>query len=242
MKPTPPADAAPTLSGAAQDPFAEVDAHLAGIARGGEHWLGSYARHKLRMDSIYREVLPWIPAHARVLDLGCGVGLLGLLLEARGLNNSLHGIEWDAAKARFAQQHASANPTVRVDCADLFDAVWPACEVVVLLDVLHYFPIERQRALLLRIGAHLPEGGHLLLRVMDGRAVGLARFTRLCERVAVAFGWNRAARVHWRPLSGAQADLQAAGLVILPGAVQENHQALGNQFLVGEKRPGLNPA
>jgi SAM-dependent methyltransferase len=217
------------------DPFAEVSARLAAAAAPGVYWLAGYAKYKIRLDPIYRAVLPLIPPGAKVLDLGCGVGLLGLLLTARGLENDIHGIEWDVTKARFARRLAGPISSIRVECGDLLKEPWPECSVITLLDVLHYLPPAQQRALLFRIASHLPEGGRLLVRVMDGRAGGVAVLTRLCEQAAVKIGWNRAADVHWRPLSAVRADLLEADLKLSP-AIALAGQAIGNQLLVGEKR------
>ncbi len=217
-----------------RDPVDEVVARLESPAAEGERWLAGYAKHKVRMDQLYRVALPLIPPRVRVLDLGCGLGLLGLLLEARGQGNETHGIEWDLAKARFAGRMAEGNASIRVVCGDLFTEPWPACSVVAVLDVLHYLPAERQRALLLRIGAHLPESGRLLVRVMDARARGVATLTRLCEQLAVTLGWNRAPRVHWRPLTEVRRDIRAAGFEILP-TPGETERCFGNHLLVGEK-------
>jgi SAM-dependent methyltransferase len=221
------------------DPVDEVVARLGSPAAEGERWLAGYAKRKVRMDRLYRFALPLIPPGVKVLDLGCGLGLLGMLLEARGLGNETHGIEWDLPKARFAGRMAEGNVSIRVVCGDLFREPWPRCSVVTALDVLHYFPPERQRALLFRIGAHLPEGGRLLLRAMDAQAGGLAKVTRLCERVAVTFGWNRATRVHWRPLTEVHSDLRDAGFDILRTPVVTG-RSFGNHLLVGEKR-GTGP-
>jgi SAM-dependent methyltransferase len=219
-----------------RDSIAAVVAGLARSGRAGERWLGGYAGRKVRMDHLYEAALPLIPAGTKVLDLGCGVGLLGLLLEARGLGNETFGIEWDRPKARFARRLAEGKPAIRVVCGDLWTEAWPECAVVSALDVLHYFAPERQRALLLRIGAHLPAGGRLLLRVMDGRAGGMARVTRFCEQLAVGFGWNQAPSVHWRSLAEVHGDLREAGLSILPAPGGGDHGS-GNCLLVGEK-PG----
>jgi SAM-dependent methyltransferase len=212
----------------------EVVARLTSAAGPGERWLAGYAKGKVRRDRLYQAVLPWIPSGASVLDLGCGVGLLGMLLDARGLGNDIHGIEWDPPKARFAQRLAQGNPVIQVVCGDLCTEPWPECTVVTVLDVLHYLPPEQQRALLFRIGAHLPEGGRLLVRVMDARAGGAAILTRLCERVAVRLGWNRAPRVYWRPLSAVRTDGVDAGFVFLP-ASGAGEESFGNHLLVGEK-------
>lgn len=224
----------PPFSERTRDPIAEVVARLESSAGRDERWLAGYAKHKVRLDRLYRVALPLVPPGAKVLDLGCGVGLLGLLLEARGSGNETHGIEWDPAKARFAQRLAGGSPSIRVVCGDLLKESWPECSVVSVLDVLHYFPPGQQRTLLARIGSHLPEGGRLLLRVMDSRAGGMAMLTRLCERVAVRIGWNRAMHVHWRPLDEVRKDLLAAGLSIPPSPGAPG-RGLGNCLLVGEK-------
>lgn len=216
--------------------IAEVVARLARSGRTGERWLGGYAGRKVRMDHLYEAALPLIPAGTKVLDLGCGVGLLGMLLEARGQGNETFGIEWDRSKARFAQRLAEGKPAVRVVCGDLWAEAWPECAVISALDVLHYFVPERQRALLLRMGAHLPAGGRLLLRVMDGRAGGMARVTRFCEQLAVGFGWNQAPSVYWRSLAEVRGDLREAGLSILPVPGEGGH-GLGNCLVAAEK-PG----
>lgn len=217
------------------DPVDEVVARLESPAAEGGRWLAAYAKHKVRMDHLYRSALPLIPPGVKILDLGCGLGLLGMLLEARGQGNETHGIEWDLPKARFAGRMAEGNASIRVVCGDMFTEPWPECPVVAVLDVLHYLPPERQRALLFRIGAHLPEGGRLLVRVMDARAGGMAALTRLCEQLAVALGWNRAPRVHWRALTEVHNDMQDAGFEILPTSGVTD-RFFGNQLLVGEKR------
>jgi SAM-dependent methyltransferase len=221
------------------DPVEEVVAKLASPAAEGERWLAGYAKRKVRMDRLYQLVLPLIPPRVKILDLGCGLGLLGMLLDARGQGNETHGIEWDLPKARFAGRMAEGNASIRVVCGDFLTEPWPKCSVVTVLDVLHYLAPERQRALLFRIGAHLPEGGRLLLRVMDGRAGGMARLTRMCEQLAVAFGWNRAPRIHWLPLPEVHGNVRDAGLEILP-APRGVGPSFGNHLLVAEKR-GTGP-
>ncbi len=221
----------------ASDPIHEVAARLEAISVAGDRWLRGYGRSKVRADQLYPAALPLIPPGETVLDLGCGIGLLGLLLEARGLHNDTLGIEWDPAKARFGQRLANGNVRTRIVCGDLFQVPWPPCTVVAVLDVLHYLPAERQRDLLFRIGAHLPVGGRLLLRAMDSQSRGMAILTRFAEWVAVGCRWNLAPGVHWRPLADLRADLAAAGfrLLAVPGTPGS---MAGNQLLLCEKTVG----
>lgn len=226
----------------ATDPIDEVVARIEATSGTGARWLRGYGKNKVKMDQLYLAALRLIPPGQNVLDLGCGIGLLGLLLEARGFHNDTHGIEWDVAKARFGQRLVEGRAGTRVVCGDLFQVPWPACLVVTLLDVLHYLPAERQRALLARIGAHLPEGGRLLLRVMDAQAGGTAILTRLAEWLAIGFRWNLAPSVHWRPLADLRIDLAEAGFSLLPVPGLTGSMG-GNQLLLCEKaaRSGRGP-
>lgn len=207
-----------------------------------ERVLAGYARTKLRTDGIYRELLTLIPPGSTVLDLGCGLGLLGLLLAARGFGDRTVGIEWDAAKVRFAEKRGTGAEGFQVRQGDFRVSDWPPCEVIVLLDVLHYFPPEEQRELLRRVGEHLPGGGRLLIRVMDAEAGGLARLTRFWERGAVRLGWNKAPRIHWRSAAEILAEAREDSLNL---GIHSNGRALarGNLVLVGQKGAGaLEPS
>jgi SAM-dependent methyltransferase len=219
----------------ARDPIELVAGSLNPSTRPGFHWLCGYAKAKVRVDPLYRTALPMIPSGTKVLDLGCGVGLVGLLLQARGLNNETYGIEWDPAKAHFAQELAKGTPTIRIACGDFLREPWPACSVIAALDVLHYLTLEQQRFLIQRVVDHLPEGGRFILRAMDKEAQGFARLTRLGERVAVWCGWNRALHVYWRPLEEICLDLESAGFSTF-SPIGSQGLGTGNHLLVGVRR------
>ncbi len=196
-------------------------------------WMGGYAKTKVAVDWIYPTLCEHLEPGATVLDLGSGVGLLGLLLEALERGHRTHGIEWDERKVAFAQRIRSGTSTVQQ--GDIFKAPWPEADVVVLVDVLHYFPPEVQRDLLRRIASHLKPEGVLYLRVMNRNAPGRARLTRLLEKAAVLVRWNRAGNVHWRSLEEIQADLMACGLE--PSLCLSGSHLLDGNCLLRARKP-----
>lgn len=170
-----------------------------------------FVRGKLRHDPVYfhllrRGALAERLSDRRLLDLGCGRGILfSLLLTARAQAErgvypagwasppqlSLTGIEGSAKAADVA--HRALGPQARIETADLTDrTALPAADIVLLLDVLHYLPAAAQEDLLARIAAALSPGGLLLIRDADADAGWRFTATRLQERLTAL------ARRHWR--------------------------------------------
>lgn len=131
-----------------------------------------FARGKLRGDPVFRHLLEreLIAEGSRVLDLGCGQGLLAALLQAPGAPRiaAYRGIELMAPDV--ARAHRALGPGCGVVQGDIRTADFGAADVVVILDVLHYMPFEDQDRILARIRAALSPGGLLLLRIGDAAA------------------------------------------------------------------------
>ena len=169
--------------------------HLALTARASDDYrvagrfAHGFAKGKLGRDPLFIDMLRHgvFPAEGRFLDLGCGQAVFAAwLLAAQELAQagqwppgwrqpprvtSLLGLELmpsdvaraNAALARFA-------PRVAIQQGDITQAPFPACEVVTILDVLHYFDHDRQRDVLTRVHRALTPGGVLVARVGDAAA------------------------------------------------------------------------
>jgi SAM-dependent methyltransferase len=145
-----------------------------------------FARIKLRIDPAFSTILRQglIPDNSRVLDLGCGQGLLASsLLAAQMLAQkgcwpqdwasppslaSFKGLDSVALDIARAKQALGRQAEFRV--ADICTADFSQADVVVILDVLHYIDHEAQEAVLLRVKQALSPNGRLILRV--GNAAG----------------------------------------------------------------------
>jgi SAM-dependent methyltransferase len=228
-----------TLVDEASDPF-----------RRGGHFAYHYARGKLSSDCIFRELLKRgvFPAEGRYLDLGCGQGsLFGWLLAARKLYEqgnwpdnwapapiplSLRGVELmqldvDRAARAFGADH----PVVRVEQGDMNQVDFGQVDVVTILDALHYFDHDLQRAVLQRIRAALPPGGLFLTRVGNASA-GLPY--HLCNWVdhAVTFVRGpRLPRLYCRPVAEWIDILRGIGFAVEPVPMNEG-KPFANVMLV----------
>lgn len=142
-----------------------------------------FARGKLGYDPVFRYVLKHglIAPRARVLDIGCGQGLLASLLRACHAlaNQGLWPRHWAAAPtgARvigielmprdIERARTSLGDDAEFVCGDMRSTPFPEVDAVVMLDVLHYVTLSDQNDVLARVRRALSPGGVLLLRVGD---------------------------------------------------------------------------
>lgn len=190
-----------------------------------------FARGKLSMDPMFAGILArgWIPQGARVLDLGCGQGLLASLLlavdEAAArpgvwpadwarppLGCTVHGLELMPRDVARAQAALTAYPNrAVVEQADIAHAHFAACDVVTILDVLHYMPYATQEDVLARVYACLADGGTLLLRVGD-KAGGLPfHFSNWVDALVFKVRGHASVAMYCRTVAQWQALLEQTG-------------------------------
>jgi uncharacterized protein (DUF2062 family)/SAM-dependent methyltransferase len=191
-----------------------------------------YARLKYRMDPCYRAIAPLVGERDVTVDLGTGLAMLPVLLGVLG-RHAL-GVEWDAAKAACGARAARGLDGVSVVEGDLRAFALPPCDVVTLVDVLHYYDAAEQRALLERCASALKPRGRILVREGDRARSGGARFTRALERVVTRLGWNRGPAVRFRPVDELRADLESLGLRVRIDEVAGRLHP-GNVLLIAER-------
>jgi uncharacterized protein len=153
-----------------------------------------YAVWKLRMDPWPVRLAAELPPRGTILDIGCGQGLSAIALTMWSPDRQVVGLDTDAAKIRSARA-ACPHERARFIHDDVLD--WEPTEEepgefdgALLLDVLHYWPVETQAAILARAALLLSPGGILLVRDTARDAAHFGETARL-ERWARAIGWNR---------------------------------------------------
>ena len=187
-----------------------------------------FARGKLSRDPVFAFMLRegLIGENADVVDIGCGQGLLASLLTAAVKAThwprdwaaayplkSYFGVDLmqaDITRATAALHHLG--PRVRFAQGDMCDCAFPACDVAVILDVLHYVPIDAQNAVIDRAIAALRANGRLLLRIGDERGgLGFA-VSQWVDRVVTRIRGHRVTPTFCRPLADWVQLLQDKGL------------------------------
>jgi len=143
----------------------------------------------------FEKLVEHIPDGARVLDVGCGAGLLlGL---AAGLGREFEGFGFDVSPmaielAKVMAIHAATvNPRARLTFERLdVGAPWPegSFDLVFLIDVMHHVPPASQHTLLERVISKVRPGGHLVYKDMCLRPWWKAQANRLQDLI-IAREW-----------------------------------------------------
>lgn len=212
-----------------------------------------FARNKLRHDPMYLGVLQdgILPGRGRLLDLGCGHGLmLALLAAARTqyqagdwpagwptppLELSLHGLELRPKAARRAREALGDDAVIEE--RDLTEAGVPPCDAILIFDVLHLLAGDAQARLLDAAVAALAPGGVLVLREADAAGGWRFQLVRVGNRVVGLLhgkGWRR---FHFRTAADWRRLLALRGFVV-EEARTPNRTPFANVTLYAHKSLG----
>jgi 2-polyprenyl-3-methyl-5-hydroxy-6-metoxy-1,4-benzoquinol methylase len=162
-------------------------------------WLRRYVMSKLRRDPVYSAANELFRGSDEpILDIGCGLGLLGFYLRERGRRQPILGLDLDARKIGRGSRVASARyRDVDLRHLDVLGPIPSFSGNIALFDVLHYLPVAEQTSLLLRLAECVAPGGLLVIR--DCPRDNSARFwmTCLAEKFAQAVSWNLSTSFHF---------------------------------------------
>jgi SAM-dependent methyltransferase len=215
-----------------------------------------FARGKLNGDPVVLDLLRLDCLRCaaddaiRLVDLGCGQGLLFAALEARlrlGAGTPVAAAPaiarasgYDGSRANVLRgqsmlaARAGALLPAEIAHADLHSLDIPACEVAVVLDVLHYLALSEQERLLGRIANALVPGGRLVLRVGDASGSGPSRVSRAVDRLLAGVRGQGWARLAVRPIGQWRELLSGQGFAVREIARYRSWSAR-NVLLVADK-------
>lgn len=198
-----------------------------------------YAWGKLRSDAVYPAVVEHLPQRpGPVLDIGCGIGLLGLFLHYSGNGRTVVGVDADSRKiSAGVEARASAGLSEQTHELRLGDArdLPSFAGDVMLLDVVHYFSPADQIRLVRDAAARVAPGGRLILRDAIDDGSMRARVTLLQERFSRAIGWLRGDRLQF-PTKELLVDSAASqGLQLVNVVPMFSGNPFNNHLLVWER-------
>ncbi|MEZ5411619.1 MAG: class I SAM-dependent methyltransferase [Acidimicrobiales bacterium] len=187
-----------------------------------------------------------VPVEGRILEIGCGHGLVAASLALQSPGRQVVGYDIDAGKIRVAEQVAAAVAAAGGHLAvgvgggggdggsPVPAGPWDA---VVIADVLYLLAPGDQEAILAAAADELAPGGVLVLKELDDGPVPKVAFARAEELLATrVLRITAGSHLHWRSAASWAALLEQAGLRATVRRVHRGYP-YPHALIVGRRRP-----
>ncbi|MCX7768910.1 MAG: 1-acyl-sn-glycerol-3-phosphate acyltransferase [Flavobacteriales bacterium] len=160
-------------------------------------WLAWYIRIKLWLENYYEDYHRALSAEEDIVELGCGLGLIGHVLTCDFPGRKYTGYDWDEEKIQIARARCGPlQKNVRFEVANVLRLLPRSCSALIVADTLHYLPSENRWKLMDAWTEALKPGGLIFLR--DGMAdanYAVHFLTRLSEFFSIrVMQFNKSAR------------------------------------------------
>ena len=151
-----------------------------------------YLKIKLRLEKNYQLFHQLLPEKGKILDIGCGYGFMSYMLHFTSPQREIKGIDYDEEKIEVANNCFNKNGNINFVMADIINYPIEKSDGIILADMLHYLPPEKQEEVIEKCIKNLRPGGTLVIRDGNKDLEGRHRFTRLTEFFSTKlFGFNK---------------------------------------------------
>ena len=152
-------------------------------------------RHRIPFEKISRA----LPLDARVLDVGCGHGLLSAALALDAPERRVFGFDHDESRIGTAREVFAEIGNLSFTVGSIEAMPSNDYDGISAIDVLHYLAPEEQESFAAAAERQLKVGAALLIREVDTACIS-SHCHRLYEFLAIRFGLTktRHRRAHYR--------------------------------------------
>lgn len=118
----------------------------------------------------FKRIAEYVPEKGRILELGCGYGLMSNLLAIESPHRNVLGIDISLKKIDIAEKTMDARKNIQFKVSDVFNpAIFEVARYncIVILDVLYLVPLEKWEFIFENCYNALEKGGVLLVKEQD---------------------------------------------------------------------------
>jgi 2-polyprenyl-3-methyl-5-hydroxy-6-metoxy-1,4-benzoquinol methylase len=145
-------------------------------------WESFYLRTRWRL-CPFEAVESHVPRKGRILDFGCGYGMLSNFLALKSPDRQVLGTDLNKARIEVAKRSSKGHPEVCFQLGDVRDFQGIPFDAVVMTDVLHHIDDDNVRVLLQIIRSCLSDQGTLVVLDVDRSPIRKFYITYLIDRL-----------------------------------------------------------
>lgn len=152
---------------------------------------------RLRFSS-YDVMASHVPPSGRILDLGCGFGMLSSYLALSSERRVVKGVDISARRIHIARRASRGIGNICFEEGDFLGTDFAGYDCILLIDTLHYFPAPVQDRIIERCCEGMRKMGMILIRDSN-RDVKLRHFiTGWYETVMTKSGFTKGETLFFR--------------------------------------------
>lgn len=122
-----------------------------------------------------------VPAEGKIVDLGCGDGLVANYLALKAPKRQIIGVDKNEIRLKEADRGLSNTKFV---CGDVLSEKIPLSDTVLMIHLLHHLSsFDEQKIVLQKAKGKLKKGGRLIIAEIDHRPVLKYLLTLLVDRI-----------------------------------------------------------
>lgn len=145
-------------------------------------WESFYLRTRWRL-CPFELVESHVPRNGKILDFGCGYGMLSNFLALKSPDRQVMGIDLNQSRIEVAKRSSKGHPEVSFQLGDIRDFQGIPFDAVVMTDVLHHIDEDNVRVLLRIIRSCLSDDGTLAVLDVDRSPLRKFYTTYLIDRL-----------------------------------------------------------
>ncbi len=157
----------------------------------------------------FEEIESYIPREGKIVDVGCGYGLLANFLILRSSKRDVTGIDLSVRRIGAAQETTGNGRNVRFKLMNVFDLELREPDAVVMSDFLHHIDYKSQEEVLTHCYEKLSPGGFLVCQEVNNKPFWKYCFAFLIDRIL-----NIGERQFFRPHQKFQELLEGIGFSV----------------------------
>lgn len=168
---------------------------------------------RLRFSS-YDVMASFVPPSGRILDLGCGFGMLSNYLALSSEKRVVKGVDISVRRIDIAQRASKGISNICFEEADFLKTDLTGYDCILLIDTLHYFPAAVQNRIIERCCGQMHKMGMILIRDSNGDLKLRHFITRWYETLMTKTGFTKGDTLFFRSFHELKGLIESLGFSV----------------------------